>query len=90
MSATIDPRFCSRAYIADDETTVGAMLAVMTAGCEGPDEEAVMADFILATSPDRLDNPRKGKELWSYLRETFPGGRGVDLGKLAAAVRAVG
>lgn len=83
-SVTIDPRFCRKSYLAEEHNGISALLAVMTLDCEGTEEE-LMALFILATSPDRLDNPRRGQELWDYLRETFPGNRGIDIQKLALA-----
>lgn len=74
--------FCSSKHITDG--TIGIMTLLIGILSEEAfryaGEEKTMEAFIRATSPDRLDNPRKGSELWDYLKETFPLGEreGID------------
>lgn len=54
-------------------------------------EEKSIDLLVQLTSPDRLDNPRREDELWSYLREKYPtdDGEGIDHLKVAKGMASI-
>ncbi|MCX6812615.1 MAG: hypothetical protein NTW79_03295 [Candidatus Berkelbacteria bacterium] len=46
-------------------------------------EARIMRAVIETTSPDRLANPRRGSDLWGYLKENFPSeAGGIEIEKI--------
>ena len=89
ITVSVNPEHCSKQYVADELFGMAAILeqvmserAMQMAG-----EAKSMEALILATSPDRLDNPRVGEELWQHLKAEFPDGQGgISVANLVRAM----
>lgn len=85
MNLVVDKKFCSRMYIEDMLVGVLSVLAVIfqEQAFQMVGEEKSMELFIRVTSPDRLDDPRKGSELWDHLKAEFSKDGGIDHERIA-------
>ena len=91
MAEKVKTEYCSALYLVDGVIGLAMIFEKIKSqqAFKMAGEERTMECFIQVTSPDRLEDPRRGDELWEYLKETFPSGYGgIDIAEISKTMAA--